>query len=158
MKRALALIWQWCRACAGSTSRLYYWTGTPLAWSPGRRRHVCADFPGCGAFCVDLAAAFRRGCACGGRGGHRSGLFRRRDDLARPGYPGGLTTAAGIWTAGASGLAIGLGLWLLGITGTVLALFLLASEGLFRIDRRIEAAREDASERGKARTARGSEI
>ena len=54
----------------------------------------------------------------------------------------GLTTAAGIWTAGAIGLAIGSGLWLLGITGTVLALFLLASEALFRIDRRIEAARE----------------
>ena len=73
----------------------------------------------------------------------------------------GLTTAAGIWTAGAIGLAVGSGLYGLSIVATILALFLLASETLLRLDERIEAYRKrrKKAEKGEAaeETTKGKE-
>jgi putative Mg2+ transporter-C (MgtC) family protein len=54
----------------------------------------------------------------------------------------GLTTAAGIWSMGAVGLAVGSGMYVLGILSTLLVLFLLASERILHIDARLEARRK----------------
>ncbi|MBP1692320.1 MAG: MgtC/SapB transporter, partial [Chloroflexi bacterium] len=54
----------------------------------------------------------------------------------------GLTTAAGIWTVGAVGLAAGAGAYGIAIVGAALTLFLLASEQLLHIDQRIQARRK----------------
>ena len=53
----------------------------------------------------------------------------------------GLTTAAGIWTVGAIGLAAGGGQYILAVAGALLTLFLLASERLLHIDERIDRRR-----------------
>lgn len=62
----------------------------------------------------------------------------------------GLTTAAGIWTVGAIGLAAGAGAYGVAIVGAVLTLFLLASEQLLHIDQRIEGRRKRVKEKQKA--------
>ncbi len=49
----------------------------------------------------------------------------------------GLTTAAGIWTVGAVGLAIGAGEYLIGMTAAGLTLIILISEKILRLDERI---------------------
>jgi putative Mg2+ transporter-C (MgtC) family protein len=54
----------------------------------------------------------------------------------------GLTTAAGIWSMGAVGLAVGSGMYILGIFSTLLVLFLLASERILHIDERLAAKRK----------------
>jgi len=54
----------------------------------------------------------------------------------------GLTTAAGIWTVGAIGLAAGAGAYGIAIVGALLTLLLLSSEYLFHIDQRIESRRK----------------
>lgn len=64
-------------------------------------------------------------------------ILRRQEHEVR-----GLTTAAGIWTVGAIGLAIGSGLYLLGLVAGVLTLMLLASESLLHVDKRIQAWRD----------------
>ena len=61
----------------------------------------------------------------------------------------GLTTAAGIWSMGAIGLAVGSGMYILGIFSTLLVLFLLASERIFHIDDRLAARRKALRERQK---------
>ncbi|MFE0019259.1 MgtC/SapB family protein [Mesorhizobium sp. NPDC059054] len=48
----------------------------------------------------------------------------------------GLTTGAGMWLAGAIGLAVGLGFWQIGLLATVLALIVLGLLQLVRIDRK----------------------
>lgn len=50
----------------------------------------------------------------------------------------GLTTAAGIWTVGAVGVSVGAGMYGLGIIATAIALFILASERILHLDRRID--------------------
>lgn len=50
----------------------------------------------------------------------------------------GLTTAAGIWSVGAVGLAAGMGAYFLAIAGALLVLFLLAMESVFHIDLHIK--------------------
>jgi putative Mg2+ transporter-C (MgtC) family protein len=55
----------------------------------------------------------------------------------------GLTTAAGIWSVGAVGLALGSGMYILGIASAVLVLFLLASERVLHIDERLAVRRKD---------------
>jgi putative Mg2+ transporter-C (MgtC) family protein len=69
----------------------------------------------------------------------------------------GLTTAAGIWTVGAIGLAVGSGLYGLSIVATILALILLASETLLRIDERIQAYRKRRKEAKGEKIAKGKE-
>jgi putative Mg2+ transporter-C (MgtC) family protein len=65
----------------------------------------------------------------------------------------GLTTAAGIWTVGAIGLAAGAGAYGLAIVGAALTLFLLASEQLLHIDQRIEMRRKREKEKRAAEEA-----
>jgi putative Mg2+ transporter-C (MgtC) family protein len=55
----------------------------------------------------------------------------------------GLTTAAGIWSVGAVGLALGSGMYILGIFSGLLVLFLLASERILHIDERLSDRRRD---------------
>ena len=50
----------------------------------------------------------------------------------------GLTTAAGIWSIGAVGLAIGSGLYLLGISVAILIFIILASERVLHLDERFK--------------------
>ena len=64
-------------------------------------------------------------------------IFKSQDQEVR-----GLTSAAAIWTVGAIGLAVGAGSYGLAIVAAALTLFLLASEGLLHIDRRIENRRK----------------
>lgn len=47
----------------------------------------------------------------------------------------GLTTGAGMWLAGAIGLAVGLGFWQIALLGTVLAVVVLSLLQLVRIDK-----------------------
>ena len=54
----------------------------------------------------------------------------------------GLTTAAGIWSVGAVGLAIGAGMYLLGVATAVIIWIILISERLLRLDERIYAWRK----------------
>lgn len=54
----------------------------------------------------------------------------------------GLTTAAGVWTVGAIGVAIGTGAYLIGIGSAGLVLLILISEKLFKLDQRLDARRE----------------
>jgi len=58
----------------------------------------------------------------------------------------GLTTAAGIWSVGAMGLAIGAGLYAIGISAAVLIFLILVSERILHLDerlaRRIEASKK----------------
>jgi putative Mg2+ transporter-C (MgtC) family protein len=61
----------------------------------------------------------------------------------------GLTTAAGIWAAGAIGLAIGSGMYITGIFSAVLVLFLLSSERLLHIDENINRWRKKRKDQGK---------
>lgn len=68
----------------------------------------------------------------------------------------GLTTAAGIWTVGAIGLAAGAGAYGVAIVGSLLTLFLLASEQLLHIDQRIEARRKRVKEKQKAANSENS--
>ena len=53
----------------------------------------------------------------------------------------GLTTAAGIWAVGGSGLAIGVGLYLLGVGAAVVVGLLLVTERLTKIDERVARRR-----------------
>ena len=59
----------------------------------------------------------------------------------------GLTTAAGIWAVGGSGLAIGMGLYLLGMGAAVVVSLLLLTERVTRIDERV-ARRRTLKSRG----------
>ena len=63
----------------------------------------------------------------------------------------GLTTAAGIWAIGGSGLAIGMGLYLLGISAAAVVGLLLVTERLTRIDERV-ARRRTRDTRGEPKT------
>lgn len=54
----------------------------------------------------------------------------------------GLTTAAGIWAVGGSGLAIGMGLYWLGIGAALVVGLLLATERLMKIDERVARRRQ----------------
>lgn len=54
----------------------------------------------------------------------------------------GLTTAAGIWTVGAIGMAIGAELYILGIGATILVGFILVSEKLFKFDERFKQIKD----------------
>lgn len=54
----------------------------------------------------------------------------------------GLTTAAGIWSMGAIGLALGSGMYIMGVISTLLVLFLLSSERIFHIDARLSPRRK----------------
>jgi putative Mg2+ transporter-C (MgtC) family protein len=58
----------------------------------------------------------------------------------------GLTTAAGIWAVGGSGLAIGMGLYLLGIGATVVVGLLLLTERVTKIDERVARRRATQSQ------------
>jgi putative Mg2+ transporter-C (MgtC) family protein len=62
----------------------------------------------------------------------------------------GLTTAAGIWAAGAIGLAIGSGMYITGIFSAILVLFLLSSERLLHIDQHINDWRKKRKIQSKA--------
>jgi len=62
----------------------------------------------------------------------------------------GLTTAAGIWAAGAIGLAIGSGMYITGTFSAILVLFLLSSERLLHIDERINDWRKKRKDQSKA--------
>ena len=53
----------------------------------------------------------------------------------------GLTTAAGLWTVGAVGLAIGTGMYLAGVTCAVLAWVILASERALRLNTYLQRMR-----------------
>ncbi len=64
----------------------------------------------------------------------------------------GLTTAAGIWAAGAIGLAIGSGMYITGIFSTILVLFLLLSERLLHIDENIDNWRKKRKNQSKPPT------
>lgn len=65
----------------------------------------------------------------------------------------GLTTAAGIWTVGAMGMAIGAGMYALGIAMAVMTWVVLISEAIFHLDEKIalrqERLREERKERRK---------
>ncbi len=69
----------------------------------------------------------------------------------------GLTSAAGIWTVGAVGLACGAGSYGIAIVGAALCLFLLASEQLLHIDQRIEERRKARKEKLKSQTPQESQ-
>jgi putative Mg2+ transporter-C (MgtC) family protein len=64
----------------------------------------------------------------------------------------GLTTAAGIWAAGAIGLAIGSGMYITGIFSAILVLFLLSSERLLHIDQNINNWRKNRKNQRKPPT------
>jgi putative Mg2+ transporter-C (MgtC) family protein len=64
----------------------------------------------------------------------------------------GLTTAAGIWAAGAIGLAIGSGMYITGIFSAILVLFLLSSERLLHIDEHINRWRKNRKNQVKPPT------
>ena len=62
-----------------------------------------------------------------------AGMILKRD---KRGEVHGLTTAAGIWTVGAIGLAIGTGLYVAGLACALLVAVILASERALRLDMR----------------------
>lgn len=61
-----------------------------------------------------------------------AGMILKRDDR---GEVHGLTTAAGIWTVGAIGLAIGTGLYVAGVVCTLLVAVILASERALQLNK-----------------------
>jgi len=69
----------------------------------------------------------------------------------------GLTTAAGIWAAGAIGLAVGSGMYIMGIGSAILVLFLLSSERLLHIDQHINDWRKKRKIQSKASVIEASE-
>ena len=64
----------------------------------------------------------------------------------------GLTTAAGIWAVGGSGLAIGMGLYVLGIGSAVIVGLLLLTERITRIDERVAQRRRRKAPQPLAKT------
>jgi putative Mg2+ transporter-C (MgtC) family protein len=82
-----------------------------------------------------------------------AGLILRRDGQ----HVLGLTTAAGIWSVGATGLAIGTGMYLVGIASALLVGFILASERALMLSKHFQSLRErwmarDVAEDGPERT------
>ncbi len=61
----------------------------------------------------------------------------------------GLTTAAGIWTAAAVGMAFGSGLWLLGVAGSILVVVVLRLTALEAVAGDAGSADGDSDERSK---------
>ncbi len=113
----------------------------------GERTHALAAL-GSAAFALLSLEAFPEGdqarVAAGvvtGLGFLGAGMILQREDAVL-----GLTTAAGIWTVGAIGLAIGAGQYLLGLTAAALVGVILALERLFKIDERL--ARRIAAQEG----------
>ena len=102
----------------------------------GLRTHGLAAL-GAAGFGVVSVAAFPDGdpgrVAAGvatGIGFLGAGLILKRDDREVL----GLTTAAGIWTVGATGLAVGTGLYLAGTVCALFAALILASERALRLN------------------------
>ncbi len=58
----------------------------------------------------------------------------------------GLTTAAGLWSVGAVGLAIGSGMYVIGIVSGLIAAVILASERFLRIGERLSSRRASVAE------------
>ncbi len=129
-----------------------------LAGQPaGERTHALAAL-GSAAFALISLEAFPEGdqarVAAGvvtGLGFLGAGMILQREDIVL-----GLTTAAGIWTVGAIGLAIGAGQYVLGLTAAALVGVILALERLFRIDERL--ARRRAAQESESAHRPGHEI